>query len=228
MQICQLLGNEGYPHFVGSSLVRSSEDEVLIEEDLKAYLLNRYQSTNLSETEAQSIILQLKTLSSADLYESNKKIMRWLADGFIPTRGLSAVPAQAGDRSQKAFYDILKDLCIKYDFKYPEDKLIVLAQAVKELVDSQAKYPDWSKREDIKSALKVGLIILLDEHGYPPVERDEVYKDIFEQAENFNKNRVITKLCQRFFRRPKKLSFSGTAVLRLKGFLKHFILTNNN
>jgi len=93
------------------------------------------------------------------------------------------------DFEEKAFYDILKDLCIKYDFKYPEDKLIVLAQAVKDLVDSQAKYPDWSKREDIKSALKVGLIILLDEHGYPPVERDEVYKDIFEQAENFKKNR---------------------------------------
>lgn len=95
------------------------------------------------------------------------------------------------DFEEKAFYDILKDLCIKYDFKYPEDKLIILAQAVKDLVDSQAKYPDWSKREDIKSALKVGLIILLDEHGYPPVERDEVYKDIFEQAENFKKNRVI-------------------------------------
>ncbi|MFT7238292.1 MAG: type I restriction enzyme R subunit, partial [Cyclobacteriaceae bacterium] len=26
-------------------------------------------------------------------------------------------------------------------------------------------------------------------HGYPPVERDEIYKDIFEQAENFKKNR---------------------------------------
>ena len=89
----------------------------------------------------------------------------------------------------KAFYDILKDLCIKYDFKYPENKLIDLAQAVKNLVDSQAKYPDWSKREDIKSALKVGLIILLDEFGYPPVERDEVYTEIFEQAENFKKNR---------------------------------------
>jgi len=93
------------------------------------------------------------------------------------------------DFEEKAFYDILKDLCVKYDFKYPEDKLIALAQDVKELVDSQAKFPDWSKREDIKSALKVGLILLLDEHGYPPVERDEVYKDIFEQAENFKKNR---------------------------------------
>tara|TARA_R110002049_G_scaffold309169_1_gene517843 strand:+ start:111 stop:2612 length:2502 start_codon:yes stop_codon:yes gene_type:complete len=93
------------------------------------------------------------------------------------------------DFEEKAFYDILKGLCIKYDFKYPEDKLINLAKAVKDLVDAQAKFPDWSKREDIKSALKVGLILLLDEHGYPPVERDEVYKDIFEQAENFKKNR---------------------------------------
>jgi len=39
----------------------------------------------------------------------------------------------------------------------------------------------------MKSALKVGLILLLDEHGYPPVERDEVYKDIFEQVENYKK-----------------------------------------
>ncbi len=36
------------------------------------------------------------------------------------------------------------------------------------------------KRDDIKSALKVGLILLLDEIGYPPVERDEVYVEIFE------------------------------------------------
>lgn len=91
---------------------------------------------------------------------------------------------------EKAFYDILKELCIKYDFKYPEDKMIELAKAVKDLVDGQAKFPDWNKRDDIKSALKVGLILLLDEFGYPPVERDEVYTEIFEQAENFKKNRI--------------------------------------
>lgn len=89
---------------------------------------------------------------------------------------------------EKAFYDILKELCKKYDFSYPEPKLIDLAKAVKELVDGQAKFPDWNKRDDIKSALKVGLILLLDEFGYPPVERDEVYVEIFEQAENFKKN----------------------------------------
>ncbi|WP_194852329.1 type I restriction endonuclease subunit R [Nonlabens antarcticus] len=90
---------------------------------------------------------------------------------------------------EKAFYDILKSLCEKYDFNYPDDKLIELAKETKELVDSQVKYPDWSTRDDIKAALKVGLILLLDKWGYPPVERDEVYQDIFEQAENFKKNR---------------------------------------
>lgn len=93
------------------------------------------------------------------------------------------------DFEEKAFYDILKELCIKYDFKYPESKMIELAKAVKYLVEGQAKFPDWNKRDDIKSTLKVGLILLLDEFKYPPVERDEVYVEIFEQAENFKKNR---------------------------------------
>lgn len=92
------------------------------------------------------------------------------------------------DFEEKAFYDILKALCAKYDFNYPEVKLIKLAKAVKNLVEGQAKFPDWNKRDDIKSALKVGIILLLDEFGYPPVERDEVYSEIFEQAENFKKN----------------------------------------
>lgn len=91
------------------------------------------------------------------------------------------------DFEEKAFYDILKALAKKYDFKYPEDKLVELSKEVKSVVDDKAKYTDWSQRDDIKAELKVGLIILLAKFGYPPVDRDEVYKEIFEQAENFKK-----------------------------------------
>lgn len=93
------------------------------------------------------------------------------------------------DLQEKAFYDILKALAVKYDFTYPEDKLIPLAQAVKHVVDDKAKYTDWSKREDVKAELKVDLILLLAEHDYPPVDRDEVYQEIFAQAENYKRNR---------------------------------------
>ena len=102
----------------------------------------------------------------------------------------SAGDALGIDFEEKAFYDILKELCVKYDFNYPEPKLIDLAKAVKSLVEGQAKFPDWNKRDDIKSALKVGLILLLDEFGYPPVDKDEVYIEIFEQAENYKKNQL--------------------------------------
>ncbi len=93
---------------------------------------------------------------------------------------------------EKAFYDILKALAVKYDFVYPEDKLLMLAREVKKVVDDKAKYTDWSKRDDIKAELKVDLIILLARNDYPPVDRDEVYKEIFEQAENFKKHLPVS------------------------------------
>ncbi len=95
------------------------------------------------------------------------------------------------DYEEKAFYDILKNLAEKYQFVYPEEQLLPLAQAVKSVVDDKAKYVDWSSREDIKAELKVELIMLLYKHGYPPVDRNEVYKEIFEQAENFKQYRML-------------------------------------
>jgi type I restriction enzyme R subunit len=93
------------------------------------------------------------------------------------------------DFEEKAFYDILKAISIKYDFVYPEDKLITLSKAIKVIVDDKAKYTDWSQRDDIKAELKVDLILVLAKHKYPPVANDEVYKEILEQAENFKKFR---------------------------------------
>ncbi len=88
---------------------------------------------------------------------------------------------------EKAFYDILKAVAKKYEFEYPEDKMIELSKRIKVIVDDKAKYTDWSTREDIKATLQVDLILLLDEFDYPPVTIDDVYKEVLEQAENFKK-----------------------------------------
>ena len=53
--------------------------------------------------------------------------------------------------------------------------------------EDKMKCTDWNQRDDIKAELKVGLILVLAEYGDPPVDRDEVYKEIVEQAENFKK-----------------------------------------
>lgn len=139
----------------------------------------------------QVLVEQYNNRDANDIFRSEvfDEMANALTDLILDAyKEFSAGEALGIDFEEKAFYDILKELCIKYDFKYPEDKMIELAKAVKDLVDGQAKFPDWNKRDDIKSALKVGLILLLDEYGYPPVERDEVYVEIFEQAESFKKN----------------------------------------
>ncbi|QSX28575.1 type I restriction endonuclease subunit R [Shewanella cyperi] len=91
---------------------------------------------------------------------------------------------------EKAFYDILKHVASKYQFAYEDARLLELAAKVKAVVDDKASYPDWNNRDDIKSALKVELIMLLSKNGYPPVTYNEVYQDVFAQAENFKANRV--------------------------------------
>jgi type I restriction enzyme R subunit len=94
------------------------------------------------------------------------------------------------DFEEKAFYDILKAIAEKYKFEYAHDKLIKLSQDIKKIIDDKARYTDWSHRDDIKAELKVDLILTLAENGYPPVPSDEIFKEIFEQAENFKKYRV--------------------------------------
>lgn len=91
------------------------------------------------------------------------------------------------DYEEKAFYDILKAVAKKFEFDYPDDKMIELSKRIKGIVDDKARYTDWSTRDDIKANLQVDLILLLDEFGYPPVTIDDVYKEVLEQAENFKK-----------------------------------------
>lgn len=139
-------------------------------------LVDRYNERKEQDV-LRSEVLEEFTDEIIDLYHALKKERDSFADLGI-------------DFEEKAFFDILKELMRKYDFNYPDDRLILLAREVKRVVDDKAKYTDWSRRDDIKAELKADLIILLAQYDYPPVDRDVVYKEIFEQAENFKKNRA--------------------------------------
>lgn len=81
-------------------------------------------------------------------------------------------------------------MCDKYQFTYDDEKMLSLAKEMKSVVDNTSKYPDWSKRDDIKAKLKVELILLLHKHKFPPVANDDVYMGGLAQAENFKKNHM--------------------------------------
>src|SRR5690625_4228581 len=122
----ELLGNEGYPHFLGNTISRMPE-EVLIEEDIIEFLLTQYKKEGLTLTEAKSIVLQLKTLPASDLYETNKKIIQWLSDGFILKRE---------DRNQKDIWVSLIDYA-GLDSQIQGKNLDTIS-----LAESQEKYGD--------------------------------------------------------------------------------------
>jgi type I restriction enzyme R subunit len=83
--IISLLGAEGYPHILGETIDRQSND-VLIKEDLRAFLSKQYAKDGITPGEIESVILKLDAFSSADLYESNKQIMRLVSEGFYLKR----------------------------------------------------------------------------------------------------------------------------------------------
>ena len=88
---------------------------------------------------------------------------------------------------EKAFYDILVKVRDDHGFPYEEEKCLLLAKKIKELVDDKAQFADWSTRDDIKNQLNMDLTILLYQNGYPPEWDEEVFEKVMEQAENFKK-----------------------------------------
>lgn len=88
---------------------------------------------------------------------------------------------------EKAFYDILVKVRDDHGFSYEDEKCLILAKKIKELIDDKAQFADWSTRNDIKNQLNMDLTVLLYKNGYPPEWDEEVFEKVFEQAENFKK-----------------------------------------
>lgn len=88
---------------------------------------------------------------------------------------------------EKSFFDILVKVRDDHGFPYADEKCIVLAKKIKELVDDKSQYADWSTREDIKNQLNMDLTVLLYKNGYPPEWDEEVFEKVMEQTENFKR-----------------------------------------
>lgn len=88
---------------------------------------------------------------------------------------------------EKSFYDILVKVRDDHGFPYADEKCIILAKKIKNLVDDKAQFADWATRDDIKSQLNMDLTVLLYQNGYPPEWDEEVFEKVMKQAENFKK-----------------------------------------
>ena len=126
MSIMELFKDEGYIHLNGSQIHRE-RTEVLLTDDLKQYLYNRYSKDGITPAEVDGILLMLRNISGT-LYEANKAFYKILCDGFILNRE---------DRTQKDIYVEL------IDFVIPENNIFkVVNQFEIEGINNQLRIPD--------------------------------------------------------------------------------------
>ena len=126
LSIMELFKDEGYIYIAGDRIHRE-RTEVLLTDDLRQYLFNRYAKDGISTNEVDSIILRLKN-TTGSLYEANKAIYKLLCDGFILNRE---------DRTQKDLYIEL------IDYDTPENNIFKAVNQFEIIgVGGQLRIPD--------------------------------------------------------------------------------------
>ena len=126
MSIMDLFQDEGYIYLNGEQIHRE-RSEVLLIDDLRKYLLNRYASEGLTPSEVDSIILRLRSISGT-IYEANKAVCKMVCDGFIFNRE---------DHTKKDLYIEL------IDFDEPEKNVFkIVNQFEIEGINNQLRIPD--------------------------------------------------------------------------------------
>ena len=79
--IIELFKAQGYEYVYGDEIARKYED-ILLEDDLRAYLSERYAEEELTESEVQKIINNIALTSSNPLYAGNKDAFWQINEGF--------------------------------------------------------------------------------------------------------------------------------------------------
>lgn len=125
MSIMELFEDEGYEHLISSDIHRE-KTEVLLVDDIKNYLYDKYADDGITPSEVESIILMIRS-ASGNVYEVNKTVFKMICDGFIFNRE---------DRSQK-------DLFIQLiDFENPEYNIFKIVNQVEIQGRDQLRIPD--------------------------------------------------------------------------------------
>ena len=83
--IIDKLVSEGYSYVSGDNLHRELTD-VIIEDDLVAFLTRKYAANGITNSEIQSIIRSLKSASALPVYDANKKMFKKMVEGEIFVR----------------------------------------------------------------------------------------------------------------------------------------------
>ena len=82
LSVMELFQAEGYEYISGDSVLRETTD-VLLKDDLQAYLLAKYATDGITQSEVESIIFSLVRASHDPLYDANREMLTKIREGFV-------------------------------------------------------------------------------------------------------------------------------------------------
>lgn len=126
LSVMELFQAEGYEYISGDSVLRETTD-VLLKDDLQAYLLAKYATDGITQSEVESIIFSLVRASHDPLYDANREMLTKIREGFVFRRD---------DKTKK-------DLFIRLiDFDIPDANIFKVVNQVEIQGIEQLRIPD--------------------------------------------------------------------------------------
>ena len=126
LSVMELFQAEGYEYISGDSVLRETT-EVLLKDDLQAYLLAKYATDGITQSEVESIIFSLVRASHDPLYDANREMLTKIREGFVFRRD---------DKTKK-------DLFIRLiDFDTPDTNIFKVVNQVEIQGTEQLRIPD--------------------------------------------------------------------------------------
>ena len=81
LSIISLLHEQDYKHFKGEEIERDL-DEVVLLDDLRSYLRDRYKNEGITEQEVENAVRYITRREGGSLYEENKQTLSLIMNGF--------------------------------------------------------------------------------------------------------------------------------------------------
>ena len=91
LSIMELFQQEGYIYTSGEEIHKEA-DEVLLRDDMRAYLRNRYQKAGITPLEIESVLARMTANTGLSLYDNNAQTYRLMTEGFSLKREDAALP----------------------------------------------------------------------------------------------------------------------------------------
>ena len=91
MAIMELFEQQGYS-YVNGETIHKEQTEVLLRDDLRMYLMDRYAQEGSTPLEVERVIAKLTADNGASLYEQNAQTYRLMTEGFAIKREDASLP----------------------------------------------------------------------------------------------------------------------------------------